>query len=130
MLRIEIDMFSGRPNPVWIITDPGVTKQFLDAVAGAEGMTAKQGSGFTGLGFREVRVDLMGDDEPRRRRVARQFALASTAVADLQSSGALARRLIEDMPLRSEVQLLQHAITPLTRELRAHHHQRCQVPQV
>lgn len=118
MLRIEIDVFSGRPNPVWIITDPGETKQFLDAVAGAEGAAAKQGSGFTGLGFREVRIDLIGDDEPRRRGVARQFALASTAVADLQASGALAQRLIEAMPIRSEVQLLQHAITPLTPKLR------------
>jgi len=57
MLRIEIEMFSGRPNPVWIITDEAETKRFLAAVAEAEGATAKQGAGFTGLGF-------LGD-EPR-----------------------------------------------------------------
>ena len=33
MLRIEIDMFSGRPNPVWIITDKAQTDRFLAAVA-------------------------------------------------------------------------------------------------
>jgi hypothetical protein len=118
MLRIEVDMFSGRPNPVWIVTEADVTKEFLGAVGRTEGTAAKQGAGFTGLGFREVRVDLIGDDEPRRRGVTKQFALASTAAADLKSSGALARRLIEAMPLRSEVQLVQHAITPLTPELR------------
>jgi len=81
-------------------------------------VAAPQGVGFTGLGFREVRVDLIGDDEPRTRGLRNQFALASTAVADLQASGSLARRLIEAMPLRSEVQLTQHANTPLTPRLR------------
>jgi hypothetical protein len=118
MLRIEIDMFSGRPNPVWIVTDAGVTNELVGAVAGTKGTAAKPGTGFTGLGFREVQVDLIGDDEPRQRGVAKQFALASTAVADLKSSAVLARRFIEAIPLRSEVQLVQHAITPLTPELR------------
>ena len=118
MLRIEIDMFSGRPNPVWIITDKAETDRFLGAMAEAKEVTAKQGSGFTGLGFREVRVDLMADDEPRKGRVPQQFALASTAAKNLKASGALARRLIEAMPIRSEIQLVQHAITPLNAKLR------------
>ena len=83
-----------------------------------KGTTAKLGAGFTGLGFREVQVNVVDDDEPRRRGVPKQFALASTAVADLKASGTLARRLIETMPLRSEVQLVQHAITPLNAKLR------------
>lgn len=36
MLRIEIDLFSGRPNPVWIITDKGEADRFLGAVAEAK----------------------------------------------------------------------------------------------
>ena len=101
MLRIEIEMFSGRPNPVWIITDEAETKRFLAAVAEAEGATAKQGAGFTGLGFREVRVDLIGDDEPRQKRVPKQFALASTASKDLKASGAIAQqhRHVEGLPV-------------------------------
>jgi hypothetical protein len=118
MLRIEIDMFSGRPNPVWIISDKAETDRFLEAVAEATGVTAKQGAGFTGLGFREVRVDLIADDEPRKRRVPQQFALASTAAKDLRTSGALARRLIEAMPIRSKIQLVEHALTPLNAKLR------------
>jgi hypothetical protein len=118
MLRIEIDLFSGRPNPVWFITDRTETERFLGAVAEARGVTAKQGAGFTGLGFREVRVDLIADDEPRKRRMPTQFALASIAAKDLKASGALARRLIEAMPLRSEIQLTEYAITPLNTRLR------------
>src|SRR5215207_1016238 len=118
MLKIEVDMFSGRTNPVWIVTDGTETKQLLDAVAEAKGVTAKPGTGFTGLGFREVRISLLGDDQPRRRGVPMQFALASTASADLKTSGDLALRLIEAMPLSSEIQLVEHAMTPLTPDLR------------
>jgi hypothetical protein len=118
MLRIEIDVFSGRPNPVWILTDPDATRDLLGAVAQSRGVIAKPGAGFNGLGFREVRVDMLSDDEPRQKGVPKQFALASTAVKDLKSSGALAQRLIEAMPLRSEVRLLQHELTPLTPQIR------------
>jgi hypothetical protein len=118
MLRIEIDMFSGRPNPVWIITDIAETERFLSAVVEVEGVMATPGTGFTGLGFREVRVNFLADDERRRRKVSKQFALASTASANLKASGALAQRLIEAMPLKSEVQLVEHTTTPLTWELR------------
>jgi hypothetical protein len=118
MLRIEVDIFSGRPNPVWIVTDVDLANDFLGRVADATQATAKQGAGFIGLGFRELRVDVVADDEPARGRLPKQFALASTAARDLQSSGELARRLIEAMPIRSDVRLLQHELTPLTTKLR------------
>jgi hypothetical protein len=118
MLRIEIDMFSGRPNPVWIITDLETTRELLGAVGGARGVVARPGAGFSGLGYREVRVSIISDDEPRPRGVPRQFALASTAAADLEASGALARGLIESMTRYADVQLVQHALTPLDTRLR------------
>jgi hypothetical protein len=119
VLRIEIDIFSGRPNPVWMVTDQDATEQFLRGVAEAPGVTARPGTGYSGLGFREVRVSVLADDEPTRRGVPRQFALASTAVKDLKASGALVRSLIQSMPVGAGgVTLLEHAFTPLTRELR------------
>jgi hypothetical protein len=48
----------------------------------------------------------------------RQFALASTASSNLKASGAIARQLIKTMPIRSNIQLLQHGITPLSTRLR------------
>jgi hypothetical protein len=118
MLRIEIDMFSGRPNPAWIISDKAA-ERLLGEVAETEGAAAKQGAGYLGLGFREVRVDALSYDGPRRRGVPQHFALASTASADLEGSSAIARRLVENMPIRSQIFLVEHAITPLDAKLRA-----------
>jgi hypothetical protein len=118
MLRIEVDTFSGRPNPVWMITDSQVTKKLLADIAEDPAAVAKQGTGFSGLGFRELRVDVLHDDEPKGRGVPKQFALASTAAKDLKRSGALAQRLIEALPVRSEITLVEHSITPLDAKLR------------
>ena len=118
MLRIEVDLFSGRPNPVWIITDTETTKELIGAVSETKGVAARPGSGFLGLGFREVKVSILPDDEPRPRGVAREFALASTAAGDIKRSGALAEKLIKNMTRYADVQLLEHAMTPLTAELR------------
>ena len=120
MLRIEIDVFSGRPNPVWMLTDEAETKRIIGAIAEAKGALAKPGTGFTGLGLREVRVSFMADDPLRPRGVPQSFALASTASADLKASGVLARGLIEAMPVSPRIHQVEHAITPLSRELRDH----------
>ena len=118
MLRIEIDMFSGRPNPVWYITDSKVADRLTSAVAERDGLAARPRTGFNGLGFREIIVESMGDDPQRKRSVPRVFALASTACKEFEASGALAQWLVETMPIRSEIQLVEHALTPLNSELR------------
>jgi hypothetical protein len=118
MLKIEIDMFSGRPNLVWMVTDTKVVNRLLEGVSETKGVAARVGGGFTGLGLREVRVSLIGDDERRIRGLPQQFALASTACKNLKASGALARRAIQTMPLRSAIQLAQHEFTPLTARFR------------
>jgi hypothetical protein len=118
MLRIEVDLFSGRPNPTWILTEEKAVAAILDAAKGARGALAKPGTGFTGLGLREIRVDTLADEGSRIRGVPASFAIASTAAEDFKTSGELARRLIETMPLRSEVTLVEHALTPLSDKLR------------
>src|SRR5919204_4589875 len=97
MLRIEVDIMSGRPNPEWFVTDADETKKLLDAVRGARGATAKIAAGHLGLGFREVRVSVIEDDPRLPRGVPREFALASTAAEDFETSGKLARGIIEQM---------------------------------
>jgi hypothetical protein len=123
MLRIEVDMFSGRPNPTWIITDEDQAKQLLEAAASERGALAKPGSGFGGLGLREIRVETLADEGSRVRGVPAEFAVSSfgsadVAAADRKVSGALARRLIETMPLRSKIRLVEHELTPLDAKLR------------
>lgn len=118
MLRVEVDLFSGRPNPVWLITDSKTSDQILGAVGEADGAAARPGTGFSGLGFREIRLSVMGDDIRRPRRVPREFALGSTAAVEYAASARLARMVLETFPRESNVQLLEHGITPLNRKLR------------
>jgi hypothetical protein len=118
MLRVEVDIFSGRPNPVWIETDADKTRDFLNAIADSKGAIARPGAGFAGLGLREVRVSVITDDDPLPKGMPRDFALASTAAENFKDSAALARGLIETMPTRQNVQLLEHSLTPLTPKLR------------
>jgi hypothetical protein len=118
MLRVEVEMFSGRPNTEWIVTDPKRVKRILTAVAEAPRGTSKPGVGFLGLGFREVRVSLLADDPlPDGGRVGREFALASAAAKDRRASGELARMVIETMLDSQKVRLVPHEITPLTPKL-------------
>jgi hypothetical protein len=111
-------MFSGRPDPEWIITDADQTEQILGAVAEVRGALARPGTGHLGLGFREIRVTRLSDDPLAKARLPREFALASVAAEDFEASVGLGRRVLETMPLDQEVQLMSHASTPLTRELR------------
>ena len=118
MLRIEVDMFSGRPNPTWIITEDEAVKQLLDSVRTARAAIAKPGAGFGGLGFREIKVEALEDEGTRIRGVPAQFALASMAARDFDSSVELARNVLKTMPLRSQVKLVEHELTPLNGKLR------------
>lgn len=68
MLKIGVDLFSGRPNPEWIITDAETTDSLLDAVARTPEVAAAPGTGYQGLGFREVLVSYLADDPERKAR--------------------------------------------------------------
>jgi len=113
MLRVEVDIFSGRPNPVWIITDADEVDELLGSIGRSRGAAAKPGAGFTGLGYREVRLSLIGDDEPRRKGVPGAFAIGSTAAADRKATREVARRVVDGMLAHRDVTLVQHEITPL-----------------
>ncbi|NWP47753.1 hypothetical protein GY986_25250, partial [Escherichia coli] len=74
--------------------------------------------GYNGLGFREVRVENLLDDVRAPRGLPQKFSVGPSARENLDAAGELARLLIETMPLRSEVRLVEHAVTPLDAKLR------------
>jgi hypothetical protein len=117
MLKVEVDIFSGRPNPVWIITDADEAKELLGVVSESREAVAKPEAGFTGLGYREVRLSLLGDDEPRQRGLAAQFAVGSRGAKDPAASIGLARYVVQGMLRKRDVRLVQHELTPLTESL-------------
>lgn len=118
MLKVTIDLFSGRPNPTWIVTSEETEAAILGAVSQSTELFASPGAGFNGLGYREVIVARIDDDQPQRTRVPYEFALATTAAANVQGSGQLAQQLVEAMMTYADIRLPAHIETPLTPELR------------
>src|SRR5512146_409836 len=106
MLQVEVDLFSGRPNPQWIITDADATRELLETVSRTPGVAAKPGTGYQGLGFREVVVSQLSDDPKLRTRAPRMFALGSAASEDFAASAELARGLVRTMGRSRDVRLL------------------------
>ena len=63
MLRVEVDIFSGRPNPTWIVTSDTVTNRIIAALKSYRSFTAGPENRFQGLGFRGVEVQVVGASE-------------------------------------------------------------------
>lgn len=117
MLKIEVEIFSGRPNPQWIITDREASKQILGAVSEREEVLARPGQGYDGLGFREIRVTNLEDEPGDITSVPHDFALASLAARDVPASVELALKVLDTMEYGSKIHLVVHDLTPLTAEL-------------
>jgi hypothetical protein len=117
MLRITIDLFSGRPDPTWIVTDDKITRKILSAVADERTLAGKPDSGFDGLGFRGVKVDVLTDDDDLPKSAPRQFVLAGSAGAGLKRSGQLAADLIKGMTKWAKIELPEHSLTPINAKI-------------
>jgi len=62
MIKVTVDLFSGRPNPTWIINDR-TGDDLLKKIAKQPEVISKQGSGYDGLGFRGITIELLGDEK-------------------------------------------------------------------
>ena len=113
MIKVTINMFSGRPNPTWVVTDEAVVRKVLTAVAENRAVAGKPESAFDGLGFRGVEVLLLNDDDESPARLPRQFVLAGSPGAGLRPGAELASTLIKGMRRQARIQLPEHALTPL-----------------
>ncbi|MBH1935244.1 hypothetical protein I5Q34_13330 [Streptomyces sp. AV19] len=119
MLRIDVSIFSGRPDPSWIISDEGAVRALLSDAADAAGEAVGiPGAGYDGLGYREVVVSAVSDDEPWPDALPRSFALGTLGARDVGRSAELARRVVADMTRHTGTQLAAHERTPLGDELR------------
>ena len=95
-LRITIDAFSGIPNPSWEIDDPDQVSELLELFARNRAALAEKWTGYTGLGFRGLRVDIIGDIE--FPGLPQSFEVAGGGAQDPFTSATLADRLVATMP--------------------------------
>ncbi|MFG2668396.1 hypothetical protein ACGFY6_29690 [Streptomyces sp. NPDC048387] len=95
-MRITIEMFSGRPNPSWEITDLDRLQQLRERLTRKPEARGAVGSGYTGLGFNGVRVDCTESDVPGG--LPSSFELAGGGAKDPVASSELAQALVDTIP--------------------------------
>lgn len=119
MLQITAELFSGRPNPTWIITDEDAAREVIGAAGESAELTGAPGAGYDGLGWRELVVTSLDDDEDRwPEGLSRTFALGTLAARDLRGSGELAQRIVTDMTRYADIIRPEHDLTPIDGEMR------------
>jgi hypothetical protein len=116
MLRVTVDIFSGRPNPTWIITDDNEVNWIRKGIAERRGAISKAGQGFQGLGYRGIHISLLGDDDEELKLPA-EFVIANDATRSSRQLHDIARRIIEGMTKHAKIRLPVHDETPLDKTI-------------
>lgn len=112
MLQVTSDIFSGRPNPSWLIEDEAQARSFLKEIASLRGaLSSAEASDPLGhLGFRGLIVEPSADD------LAKDFGItAPIAIPAALGAEARGRELIERLiGTMSETALISSAAEELT----------------
>lgn len=93
MLRITADIFSGRPNPVWKVSDEGDARATLRELTIDRSLLAEGPAGSI-LGFRGLRIDTLSDELAQEFGVSASLYLAVGPQARGAQAAAVAERLI------------------------------------
>lgn len=96
MLQITFDLFSGRPNPRWQLSDEAA-REVLDEIARNPQMISGVGDYPAILGFRGVELRL-SEELARLHDLPREFRIAAGRSADEDAGRALAERLLDTAP--------------------------------
>ena len=100
MFRVTVEVFSGRPDPTWIIDNEAEGREILAEIAGDSQIASKPGTGFQGLGYRGIRLDLFGDDATEEFRLPSTFTITGGSRENSGRGVEIAARLIEGMTRR------------------------------
>lgn len=98
MLRVTADIFSGRPNPTWVMVDDKEVRAVLKEVSRSRDLITDAAPAEAGLGFRGVMVEPLADD------LALDFELAASVYIPVGAGGVagrgseLAERLLSFIP--------------------------------
>lgn len=116
MLRVTVDLFSGRPNPTWIITDEDYAYKLLSQLSELADYIRDPDEAFPGLGFRGIQLQSLGDDEQGRRLPGR-FAIATGRSEEPPEIINIAGDILGSMARFSKVRFPDHELTPLDTKL-------------
>jgi hypothetical protein len=103
MLRIEIDIFSGRPNPTWVVDEKNA-KNILDKISKSPDSVADNDVGKQDLGYRGVILEPLTEELMYEYSVPSVFKLASSGSKDLATGISLATEIIKKMPLEKKLE--------------------------
>jgi hypothetical protein len=114
MIKVTVDLFSGRPNPAWIINDKR-GDELLKKIAKNPRIMSKPDSGYDGLGFRGITIELLGDE--KEGKMPSVFTIANGISKDQQTSIQVAREIVDQMPAYEKFNMDVHKLTPLNKEM-------------
>ncbi len=114
MLKVTVDLFSGRPNPSWIINDQK-GEDLLKKIAKTPKIISKPDSGYEGLGFRGITFETVADE--KIDRLPSIFTIANGTSADQKASIQIAREIVDQMPEYEKFSMDIHRLTPINREM-------------
>lgn len=100
MLRVTADIFSGRPNPTWVVDDREAAAVLRDLAQQPDAAAAVD-SGFQGLGNRGLIVESLGESTADEYGVPARFRLAAGGAARGRGKALeISERLLRTLPDR------------------------------
>ena len=94
MLKIMADVFSGRPNPAWVLTDEPEARTILRELAQNRTLVAQAAPSEASLGFRGFFVELLSDELARDVDLPTALYIAVSPGVASAKANELAERLI------------------------------------
>jgi hypothetical protein len=98
MIKVTADIFSGRPNPEWLVTGKEA-EAALRSLSGKRSATAALDSGFQGLGNRGLIVEMLDEHTHSDFGLPATFRLAGGGSADESHARETAERLVAALTL-------------------------------
>jgi hypothetical protein len=115
MLKITVDVFSGRPNPTWIMDDKR-GDDLLKKISRKRQIISKSDKGYNGLGFRGIRLELLGD-EASSYKLPSTFKIADGLAKHQKASIDLAREIVDQMTRYERTNMDVFRLTPIDEKI-------------
>jgi hypothetical protein len=122
LLIVTVDMYSGLPNPSWLVEDEGGV---LRDLARHQDAIAEEDSGYQGLGYRGFIIQVADDSLTQRWGLPDRFRLANGGSPNEAQGLDIAGQLLEQMPvgistLGGQMELTEDIRRQISEHLAAH----------